>query len=88
MQLYKNLQAVINIKKNTLRDFRFKCHQLLKLVKRKFAEWHISKIGKALDKGIAVDDIEIKLRLATPKPFHASWPVELCNYMSTEKAEV
>ena len=54
-------------------------------MKRKFTEWYSTEIGVALNQGIPLDDIEIKLQLSVLKPLHASWLVELFNYMTSEK---
>ena len=52
-------------------------------MKRKFTEWYGSQISKALDDGVVLDDIDIKLRLSVLKPLHASWLVELFNHMTS-----
>ena len=53
-------------------------------MKRRFTEWYSAEIGTALDEGIqTLDDIEIKLSVL--KPLHASWLVELFNYMTSDK---
>ena len=44
-------------------------------------------IGKELEDGIALDDIEIKLLLSVLKPLYASWLVDLYNYMTSEKGK-
>ena len=54
-------------------------------MKRKFTEWYSAEIGTALDEGIPLDVIEIKLKLSVLKPLHASWLVELFNYMTSDK---
>ena len=46
-------------------------------LKRKYIEWYSGEISKALADGIALDDIEIKLKLSVLKPFQAKWIVEL-----------
>ena len=53
-------------------------------MKRKFTEWYGSQISKALDDGVVLDDIDIKLRLSVLKPLHASWLVELFNHMTSD----
>ena len=47
------------------------------ILKRKYIEWYSGEISKALADGIALDDIEIKLKLSVLKPFQAKWIVEL-----------
>ena len=51
----------------------------------KFTEWCSAEIGTILDEGIPLDDFEIKLKLSVLKPLHASWLVELFNYMTSDK---
>ena len=58
---------------------------LLFLLRKKTFEWNSPEIGTALDEGIPLDDIEIKLKLSVLKPLHASWLVELFNYMTSDK---
>ena len=38
---------------------------------RKFNDWYTQKVCAQLDKGIAIDEIDIKLRLSLLKPLHA-----------------
>ena len=56
-------------------------------MKRKFTEWYSAQIGKELEDGVPLDDIEIKLQLYVLKPLHASWLVDLFNYMTSDKGK-
>ena len=40
-------------------------------LERKYTEWYSKKISKALVDGIALDDIEIELKLSVLKPLQA-----------------
>ena len=40
-----------------------------------------------LDKGIAIDEIDIKLRLSLLKPLHAEWLVDFYNHMTSGAAK-
>ena len=50
---------------------------------RKFNDWYAEQVSAQLDKGIAIDDINIKLRLSLIKPLHASWLVDLYNHRTS-----
>ena len=54
---------------------------------RKFNDWYTEQVSAQLDKGIAIDDIDIKLRLSLVKPLHASWLVDLYNHMTSGAAK-
>ena len=54
---------------------------------RKFNDWYTEQVSAQLDKGIAIDDIDIKLRLSLIKPLHASWLVDLYNHMTSGAAK-
>ena len=52
-------------------------------LKAKFRTW-FSKLGqKHLDKGIALDDINIRFQLKTMKPLHAKWLIDLYNEVTS-----
>ena len=40
-----------------------------------------------LDKGIAIDEIDIKLRLSPLKPLHAEWLIDFYNHMTSGAAK-
>ena len=40
-----------------------------------------------LDKGVAIDEIDIKLRLSLLKPLHAEWLVDFYNHMASGAAK-
>ena len=54
-------------------------------LERKYTEWYSKKISKALVDGIALDDIEIELKLSVLKPLQAKLIFELYNYLTSEK---
>lgn len=56
-----------------------------KFMKEKFAMWYCSKIKEALDKGIAIDEIDIKTPLTMIKPLHAKWLIEMYDELTSDK---
>ena len=54
-------------------------------LKKKYTEWYSGEIAKALDDGMEIDDIDIKLKLSILKPVQAKWIVELYYYLTSEK---
>ena len=55
------------------------------LLKRKYTEWYSGEIAKALEDGMQLDDIDIKLKLSVLKPIQAKWTVELYDHFTSEK---
>ena len=53
-------------------------------MKHKFTEWYSAQIGKELEDGVPLGDIEIKLQLSVLEHLHASWLVDLFNYMTSD----
>ena len=51
-------------------------------MKNKFNTWYSEEIGKALDQRVNYMNIEIPLRLSALKPLHASWVVQLHDYLT------
>ena len=56
-----------------------------KFLKQKFSEWYSTEVSKQLANKVALEDVEIKLRLTTLKPLHADWIIEFFNLMTTNK---
>ena len=54
-------------------------------LKGKYTEWYSGEISKALADSIALDDVEIKLKLSVLKPLQAKWIVEIYKYLTSEK---
>ena len=44
-----------------------------KFMKEKYAVWYASQIQADLEKGLAVDETDVKTPLITMKPLHAKW---------------
>ena len=49
----------------------------------KFNSWYSSQLRRQLDEGMALQDIDVPLRLSILKPFHAEWLVDCYNHMTT-----
>ena len=54
-------------------------------MKRHFTEWYSQKIWKELESRKELNDIDIKLTLTILKPLHASWLINLHNYLTSQK---
>ena len=53
---------------------------------RKFNDWYTQQVSARLDKGIAIDEIDIKLPLSLLKLLHAEWLVDIYNHMTSGPA--
>ena len=53
---------------------------------RKFNDWYTQQVSARLDKGIAIDEIDIKLLLSLLKLLHAEWLVDIYNHMTSGPA--
>ena len=58
-----------------------------RLMARKFNDWYAQKVSSQLDKGIAIDEIDLKLRLSLLKPLRAEWLVDFYNHMASAAAK-
>ena len=56
-------------------------------MKLKFSSWYADEIGKGLDGGENINNIEVPLRLSGLKPLHASWLVELYDYLTSSRGK-
>ena len=54
---------------------------------RKFNDWYTQQKSAQLDKGIAIDEINIKLPLSLLKPLYAEWLVDFYNHMTSGTAK-
>ena len=54
---------------------------------RKFNDWYTQQKSAQLDKGIAIDEINIKLPLSLLKPLYAEWLVDFYNHMTSGAAK-
>ena len=52
--------------------------------KRKFNEWYANEISSQLDAGVALESVDVKMKLSIMKPIHAGWLVQLYNQMTSE----
>ena len=53
-------------------------------MKKKFTLWYGEQINNELNNGVHLEDIDIKFRLSTLKPLHASWLIELYDALTSE----
>ena len=56
-------------------------------MKEKYAIWHAPQIPAGLKKGLAVDEIDVKIPLTTMKPLHAKWIMNLCDEITSKKGK-
>ena len=54
-----------------------------KFMSRKFNSWYTNQISLQLEKGVPVDEIDIKLHLSLMKSLHAEWITNFYNHMTT-----
>ena len=56
-------------------------------LKEKFTIWFSKQVQKHLDKGIALEDIDIRFQLKTMKPLHANWLIDLYKELTSPRAK-
>ena len=54
-------------------------------MKEKYTVWHASQITAGLEKGLAVDEIDLKTPLRNMKPLHAKWIKNLYDEITSEE---
>lgn len=52
-----------------------------KIMARKFNDWFTVQVDAQLQKGVPIDEIDIKLHLSLLKPLHATWMTILYDHM-------
>ena len=52
------------------------------IMMNKFNKWFAETLRKELDAGKSLDEISIKFKLKTMKPFHAKWVIDVFNELS------
>ena len=55
--------------------------------KAKSSTWFSKQVQKHLDKGIALEDIDIRFQLTTMKPLHANWLIDLYNKLTSPQVK-
>ena len=55
--------------------------------KAKFNTWFSKQVQKHLDKGIALEDIDIRFKLTTMKLLPANWLIDLYNELTSPRAK-
>ena len=56
-------------------------------MKEKYAARYASQIATGLEKGLAVDEIDVKTPLTTMKPLHAKWIMNLYDEITSAKGK-
>ena len=56
-------------------------------MKEKYAIWYALQITAGLEKGLTVDEIDVKTPLTTMKPLHAKWIINLYDEITFEKGK-
>ena len=50
---------------------------------QEFNDWYTGQVCAELDKGVIINEIDIKLRLSLIKPLHAGWLFNFYNHMTS-----
>ena len=58
-----------------------------KFMSRKFSGWYTQQISLQLEKGVPIDEIDVKLRLSLIKPSHAEWMAHFYNQMTIPESK-
>ena len=58
-----------------------------KFMSRKFSGWYTQQISLQVEKGVPIDEIDVKLRLSLIKPLHAEWMTHFYNQMTTPESK-
>ena len=56
-------------------------------MKKKSVEWYAKQIIAEMNKGTAIENIDVKMKLSTMKPLHASWLIQLYNFMTSSAGQ-
>lgn len=62
--------------------------QAKKFCKDKFATWYSAEVQKQVDSGVNFKDVNVDLKLSILKPIHATWLVELYNFLTGAQGRV
>ena len=80
---------IVNVPKNMTKNYQpldlTVNRYCKKFLKRKFSQWYTAEVSKQLTNKVALEDVEVKLRLTTLKPLHADWIIEFFDEMTTNK---
>ena len=52
-------------------------------MKKKFVGWYAKQIVTEMNKGTAVENIDVKMKLSIMKPLHAYWLIQLYDFMTS-----
>ena len=58
-----------------------------KFMSQKFSSWYTHQISLQLEKGVPIDEIDVKLRLSLIKPLHAEWITQFYNQMTSPESK-
>ena len=62
--------------------------QAKKFCKNKFATWYSAEVQKQVDSGVNFEDADVDLKLSVLKPIHATWLVEMHNFLTNVQGRV
>ena len=56
-----------------------------KFYKDKFTTWYSADVQRQIESGTRLEDVEVDLRMSVLKPVHATWLVDLYNYLTNSR---
>ena len=59
-----------------------------KFCKDKFTTWYSADVQRQIESGTRLEDVEVDLRMSVLKPVHATWLVDLYNYLTSTEGRV
>ena len=62
--------------------------QAKKFGKNKFATWYSAEVQNQVDSGVNFEDADVDLTLSVLKPIHATWFVEMYNFLTNAQGRV
>jgi len=62
--------------------------QAKKFCKDKFASWYSAEVQKQVDSGVNFEDVNVDLKLSILKLIHATWLVEVYNFLTSAQGRV
>ena len=60
----------------------------IKQKSHKFNTWYGDRVGNQLKRGVAQDNVKVKLKMSDLKPLHSLWIFELYDYLKQQKGAI